>query len=112
MRIGYARVSTAEQSLALQTDALQAAGCERVFTDTVSGTRVDRPGLAAALNAVGLVIPWWSGSSIAWAAPYHTWWRRYAIWASGELAEAPIRRSLAANSSSTSLPRWPSSSET
>jgi len=51
MYIGYARVSTPDQSLDLQTDALQQAGCERLFTDTVSGARVDRPGLDAALNA-------------------------------------------------------------
>ena len=50
MYIGYARVSTPDQSLALQTDALQVAGCERLFTDTVSGAQVDRPGLATALN--------------------------------------------------------------
>ncbi len=47
--IGYARVSTAEQDTALQTDALRKAECERVFEDTVSGAKVDRPGLAAAL---------------------------------------------------------------
>ncbi|MBU2752407.1 recombinase family protein [Acidithiobacillus thiooxidans] len=47
--IGYARVSTAEQDTALQTDALQKAGCERIFTDTASGAKTDRPGLAEAL---------------------------------------------------------------
>ena len=47
--IGYARVSTAEQDTALQTDALRKAGCERVFEDTVSGAKAERPGLTAAL---------------------------------------------------------------
>ena len=49
MLLGYARVSTPDQSLDLQTDALHAAGCGRLFTDRVSGARGDRPGLAAAL---------------------------------------------------------------
>lgn len=47
--IGYARVSTAEQDTALQTDALRNAGCEWVFEDTASGAKADRPGLADAL---------------------------------------------------------------
>ena len=45
MFIGYARVSTEDQHLALQVDALQQCGCERLFTETMSGTRADRPGL-------------------------------------------------------------------
>ena len=50
MRIGYARVSTEEQSLNLQLDALQKAGCQRVFTDQTSGATTDRPGLQEALS--------------------------------------------------------------
>jgi DNA invertase Pin-like site-specific DNA recombinase len=47
--IGYARVSTPDQKLSLQHDALERAGCERVFDDQASGARTDRPGLAEAL---------------------------------------------------------------
>src|SRR5215210_3327481 len=50
MLIGYARVSTLDQTLALQQDALTAAGCEQLYTDTASGARTDRPGLAQALS--------------------------------------------------------------
>jgi DNA invertase Pin-like site-specific DNA recombinase len=50
MLIGYARVSTFDQTLALQRDALQEVGCERIFTDTASGSRIDRPGLEEALD--------------------------------------------------------------
>jgi len=50
MLIGYARVSTIEQTLALQQDALTQAGCEKIFTDTASGAKTERPGLVQALN--------------------------------------------------------------
>ena len=49
MRIGYARVSTIEQNLDLQEDALKAAGCEKVYTDKTGGTRAERPGLERTL---------------------------------------------------------------
>jgi DNA invertase Pin-like site-specific DNA recombinase len=52
MLIGYARVSTHEQTLHLQRDALQQAGCNKLFTDTASGTKTARSGLEAALNYV------------------------------------------------------------
>lgn len=52
MLIGYARVSTDDQTLDLQVDALTAAGCEerRIYTDQVSGTTTERAGLAKALE--------------------------------------------------------------
>ena len=49
--VGYARISTAEQNLALQLDALTAAGAIRVFEDRgVSGAKAERPGLSEALR--------------------------------------------------------------
>src|SRR5512147_868303 len=52
MFIGYARISTADQTLNLQKDALQQAGCARIFTDTASGAKQERVGLDEALSYV------------------------------------------------------------
>ena len=52
MLIGYARVSTTDQTLDLQKDALQQAGCTKIFTDTASGAKAERTGLDEALNYV------------------------------------------------------------
>lgn len=45
MIVGYARISTSEQKLSVQTEILKENGCERIFTDISSGVREDRPGL-------------------------------------------------------------------
>jgi DNA invertase Pin-like site-specific DNA recombinase len=59
--VGYARVSTAAQTLALQEGALLAAGCSTMFTDHALGAQRDRPGLAdalAALQAGDVLVVW------------------------------------------------------
>ena len=50
MLIGYARVSTDDQNLNLQMDALQQAGCEKIYSDRISGAKALRPGLSLALE--------------------------------------------------------------
>jgi DNA invertase Pin-like site-specific DNA recombinase len=52
MLIGYARISTTDQTLDLQRDALTKAGCSRIFTDTASGAQSERKGLQDALSHV------------------------------------------------------------
>src|SRR5918992_912903 len=52
MLIGYARVSTQDQTLNLQRDALQKIGCKKIFTDTASGSKAERKGLDEALEYV------------------------------------------------------------
>ncbi len=50
MKIGYARVSTLDQNLSLQRDALARAGCGRILEDAATGAAAERPGLRQALD--------------------------------------------------------------
>lgn len=50
MQIGYARVSTQDQCLDLQVQALKEAGCQKIYEDKMTGTRADRPGLVEAMG--------------------------------------------------------------
>src|SRR5215467_9605128 len=52
MLVGYARVSTSEQTLNLQKDALEKLGCEKIYSDVVSGAKEERKGLQEALEYV------------------------------------------------------------
>jgi len=61
MRIGYARVSTDDQNLALQKDTLTQARCARSLEDQQSGAKAERPGLKAALDyarAGAILVVW------------------------------------------------------
>lgn len=72
MFVGYARISQHDQSLDLQLDALTAVGCEKIFTDTASGARQDRPGLTQALEFVrpGDVICVWRLDRLGRSLPH------------------------------------------
>ena len=50
MLVGYARISTQDQNLNLQNDALQKAGCDKIFQDIASGAKSERQGLSEAIS--------------------------------------------------------------
>lgn len=70
--VGYARVSTQDQDLSLQLDALALAGCSKVYEDRASGTRADRAGLRAALDYVrdGEVLVVWKLDRLGRSLPH------------------------------------------
>jgi DNA invertase Pin-like site-specific DNA recombinase len=83
MLIGYARVSTIDQNPELQTEALSAAGCERIFTEKASGSHKDRPQLKAALDYMraGDTLIVWKLSRLARSLKQinvHLWWQLLA----------------------------------
>ena len=63
MRIGYARVSTADQNPDLQEDALQKAGCEKIFRDVASGAVDSRRAWLKPLITPATETRWWCGNS-------------------------------------------------
>ncbi len=116
MNVGYARVSTVDQTLVLQEDALKQADCAIIYRDTVSGAKAERPGLQKALDYVRA-----GDTLIAWRldrlgrsafAPDRDGGRGWRTGGSASKASprALTRRPPAANGSFTCLPRWRSSS--
>lgn len=73
MKIGYARVSTAEQNLDLQLDALKAAGCQRIYEEHASGKHAERTELVNCLKALrpgDVLVVWrfWTGTWSCWSS--------------------------------------------
>jgi DNA invertase Pin-like site-specific DNA recombinase len=67
--IGYARVSTDDQNLNLQNNALTAAGCNRILEERLSGAKAERPGLKAAIDYArqGDVLVVWRLDRLSWS---------------------------------------------
>jgi hypothetical protein len=115
--LGYARVSTVDQQADLQVDALERAGCYRVFTETASGTRTDRPTLEQLLDQLrpGDTLVVWKldrlGRSLRHLVDTVTSLAERGV-GFRSLQEAIDTTTPAASSSSTSSPPWPSSNAT
>ncbi len=90
MVIGYARVSTADQNLDLQSDAFTKAGCEKIFSDIVSGSKSEREGLTKALSQQSVVA---AEPKVQANAPGHQLQPRYPI-PSGSIRASALPRNL------------------
>jgi hypothetical protein len=80
MKIGYARVSTLEQNLDLQLQALKKAGCRRIFQEKISASTRNRPEFQRMFDQIPTATSWLSGNLIAWPAPpaiYLRRWKRF-----------------------------------
>jgi DNA invertase Pin-like site-specific DNA recombinase len=117
MKIGYARVSTDDQNLDLQRDALKRAGCRKIIEDTVSGGKVKRDGLERALDQLrkGDVLAVWRldrlGRSLRHLIDLMGDWRGRGS-ASRARQKPSTQRRRAASWCSTSSRRWRSLSAT
>jgi hypothetical protein len=115
--LGYARISTADQQPHLQVDALTAAGCYRVFSETASGARADRPTLEQVLDQLrpGDTLVVWKLDRLG-RSLRHLSIPSPGLPTAASGSAASRRRSTppppAASSSSTSSPPWPSSNAT
>jgi len=112
--IGYARVSTEDQNLDLQRDALTRAGCARIYEDHMSGAKAARPGLKLALEVVrsGDQLVVWRldrlGRSISNLIELVRVLQARGVELRRSL-KASIRQRSTASLPSTCLPPWPSS---
>jgi DNA invertase Pin-like site-specific DNA recombinase len=93
MKIGYARVSTRDQNVDMQMDALKKAGCEKIYADTASGAKADRPALDdMLLNARdGDVIVVWKLDRLGRSLAYLVWLVSDSAEATAMAAETPYR---------------------
>jgi hypothetical protein len=72
-QLGYARVSTTDQQPHLQVDALERAGCYRVFTETPGAPAATGLSSSSSWTSSAPATPWWSGNWIGWAGHCATW---------------------------------------
>ena len=112
--MGYARVSTQDQSTALQLDALTKAGCARIFSESASGAQRDRLELARALDYMraGDTLVVWKLDRLARSLKQlvETVEDLKARGMASDPSPSPSTRPVVASSPSTFSRRWPSSS--
>lgn len=117
MKIGYARVSTDDQNLDLQRDALKAAGCDKIFEIQRAAPKPIVPGCWRRSNTPGKATPWLLGDWTAWVARFQTWLRWLPSWKAQVFnwkvfRKRSIRAAPPENWSSTCLRPLPKSSAT
>jgi hypothetical protein len=108
MLIGYARVSTQDQNLELQTDALISAGCKKIFHEKTSGSRAELPEFSKALETLrdGDTLV---GSWIGWDGVLRIWltWLPYSTSKESSSRASPMRSILRPRRAAFSFMSWP-----